>query len=101
MTRGGSFPTDARIVELLAHIASRLDELVAAQRESGSDVDRGDVDAPELLTAVELATLLRVDPRTLREIRHEKDFPRAITIGRSPRWKASSIRRWLAQQEAA
>lgn len=88
---------DERIVELLAHIAARLDELVDGRGAAERDHDA----EPELLTVAELATLLRVNRRTLRELRHEKGFPRAITVGRSPRWKRTSIDRWLAQREAA
>ena len=88
---------DEQIIELLARIAARLDELVD---ERGA-VERDHDDAPELLTPADLAALLRVDQRTLRELRHEPDFPRAITIGRSPRWRRASIERWLTRREAA
>ncbi|MBL8802945.1 MAG: helix-turn-helix domain-containing protein [Planctomycetes bacterium] len=52
-------------------------------------------DPQQLLTAAEVAKLLRVDVRTLRLMRHERSFPRPTRVGRSLRWRRGAIERWI------
>ena len=95
---------DPRIIALLERIADSIDgiredgrsclELLRAQSNGHTAVK----DA--LLTPADLANLLRIDQRTLRELRHAGGVPKAITLGRSPRWHRSAIEAWLAKGRA-
>ena len=71
-------------------------ELIATQSKCRGDVNAPPSDDPaQLLTADEVAKLLRVDVRTLRLMRHEQKFPRPISVGRSLRWRRSAVERWI------
>jgi predicted DNA-binding transcriptional regulator AlpA len=52
-------------------------------------------DSLELLTASDVASLLRVDLRTLREMRHAGEFPDPIKVGRSLRWPRRVVARFI------
>lgn len=54
--------------------------------------------APELLTAKEVAGLLRIDPRTLRAHCRSGEAPKAVTVGTRPRWRRSDVEAWLAKR---
>jgi excisionase family DNA binding protein len=56
-------------------------------------------DSLQLLTADEVAGLLRVDPRTLREMRNAGEFPKPMKVGRSLRWRRRTVERFLAEAE--
>jgi excisionase family DNA binding protein len=56
-------------------------------------------DSLQLLTADEVAGLLRVDPRTLREMRNAGEFPKPMKVGRSLRWRRRTVERFLAESE--
>lgn len=70
-------------------------ELIAQSSNCPSDVTPRPADPQQLLTADEVARLLRVDQRTLRTMRHERKFPRPISVGRSLRWRRSAVERWI------
>lgn len=48
-----------------------------------------------LLTAVEVAELLKCDRRTVRRLELSGEMPVGIRIGGSKRWRADVLRRWL------
>jgi predicted DNA-binding transcriptional regulator AlpA len=55
----------------------------------------------ELLTAAELCSLLKLDARTLRVLRHEGRVPEPIKLGRSLRWRRAEIEAWIAGEQSA
>jgi predicted DNA-binding transcriptional regulator AlpA len=57
--------------------------------------------ACELLTAADLCSLLKLDPRTLRVLRHEGRVPEPIKLGRSLRWRRAEIEAWIAGEQSA
>jgi excisionase family DNA binding protein len=60
--------------------------------EDQADDGLGDV----ILTEVELAALLKTSRRTLQRMRSAGELPGAdLRVGTSPRWKRSTIRKWL------
>jgi predicted DNA-binding transcriptional regulator AlpA len=54
-----------------------------------------------LLTPPQLATLLQLDPRTLRRLELSGAVPRAIYIGALKRWRRADIDTWLASRKPA
>ena len=56
-------------------------------------------DSPQLLTAREVAGLLRVDPRTLRAMRHAGEFPEPIRVGRALRWRQRTVEAFIVRGE--
>jgi len=118
-----SFPAarDARVLALLERIAAGVeglrDELrgVAALATLAQDA-RGTEEtaslapgstaasnAPtcELLTAADLCSLLKLDARTLRVLRHEGRVPEPIKLGRSLRWRRAEVEAWIAGEQSA
>lgn len=116
------FSRDARVLALLERIAAGVEGLRDEQRAAaalaalaqqaqaaeagGSLRSAGSPSAPAgaaainnaaLLTARDLARLLRIDPRTLRELRHAGEVPPPIKVGRLLRWRATEVERWLAE----
>ncbi len=84
-----------RVVTALEGVQKAL-ELIATQSKCRSDVNAPPSDDPaQLLTADEVAKLLRVNVRTLRLMRHERSFPRPTRVGRSLRWRRSAVERWV------
>lgn len=55
-----------------------------------------DVGTAQLLTAADLARILRIDQRTLRALRQSGDVPASIRIGTRPRWRRPDVDAWLA-----
>ena len=55
----------------------------------------------ELLTAAELCSLLKLDARTLRVLRHEGRVPEPIKLGRSLRWRRAEVEAWIAGGQSA
>lgn len=95
-----------RIADLVGRIVVGVDglrtdlqkalELLATQSNCRDAVEPTAAHDPlQLLTADEVAALLRVDVRTLRTMRHERAFPRPTRVGRSLRWKRSAVERWI------
>jgi len=94
----------AGVEGLREDLRSALADLAAASHHvddvGGADdkpVEDGTHDPLRLLTASELAGLLRVDERTLRQLRGQGGFPEPIQVGRRLRWRAADIERWVAQ----
>ena len=54
-----------------------------------------------LLTAQQVADMLGINVRTLREWRHAGKFPKPTTLGRSPRWRRRDVDAWLAKARRA
>jgi len=115
------FSRDARVLALLERIAAGVeglrDELrgVAALATLAQDA-RGTEEtaslapgstaasnAPtcELLTAADLCSLLKLDARTLRVLRHEGRVPEPIKLGRSLRWRRAEVEAWIAGEQSA
>lgn len=57
--------------------------------------------ACELLTAADLCSLLKLDARTLRVLRHEGRVPEPIKLGRSLRWRRAEIEAWIEGEQSA
>lgn len=49
----------------------------------------------EFLTAEDIAQMLQVSTRTVWRMRSANELPEPITIGKSVRWKASDIEKWI------
>lgn len=104
-------PQSLRLVQLVEKIAAGLEgfrpdlqkalELLATQSNCRDAVEPNAAHDPlQLLTAAEVAGLLRIDQRTLRSLRHERNFPRPVQVGRSLRWRRSAVERYLRGAEA-
>lgn len=89
------------LLEILAELrglragSEKALELIATQSKCRDDVTPQPADPQQLLTAAEVAGLLRIDQRTLRSLRHERAFPRPTRVGRSLRWKRGAVERWI------
>ncbi len=53
-----------------------------------------------LLTIDDMAALLRVSTRTLRQWRHEGELPPAFMIAGAVRWRRPDVDAWLAERSA-
>ncbi len=53
----------------------------------------------QLITEGELATFLRVDPRTVRRLEQSGELPRAKRFGGCKRWDANEIGDWLEKDK--
>ena len=49
----------------------------------------------ELLTAGEVAALLKLSVRQIRKLSRAEGFPRPVPIGRCVRWRAADIQRFI------
>ncbi len=56
-------------------------------------------DADELLTALEVAALLKISLRTLERVVRAGNGPVCSRIGRQRRWRAQDVHAWVAQQK--
>lgn len=84
----------ANLTDALAVVAQpRLMDDVNPQRDDT-------VVPPAMLTARQLADLLQIDERTLRELRRSGEAPPAINVGRRLRWQRDAIEGWLAARRA-
>ncbi|WP_028245495.1 helix-turn-helix transcriptional regulator [Pseudoclavibacter soli] len=54
-----------------------------------------------LLTIKDLASLLNVSEKTIRNLRAKGQGPRAVKIGGSVRWRRETVDRYLEDMEAA
>jgi len=57
-------------------------------------------DLPEVMNAEELASLLRVDPRTVRRGARSGEIPRLPGMGRLLKFSRVRIEEWLRGREA-
>jgi excisionase family DNA binding protein len=51
-----------------------------------------------LLSARDVASLLKVSDRELRRIRAGNDFPAPVMVGRRPRFRRAAVEAWMAGQ---
>lgn len=89
-------------------IARRLGELVDELRSlRGSSQERLAVPADkpqsrvvdsETMGADELASILKVEPRTIRRWAHLRKLPKPLRIGNRLRWRCRTIERWQREQ---
>jgi predicted DNA-binding transcriptional regulator AlpA len=116
MSRASSFaspaPADPRTIALLERIAvgieglredlgSALADLAASGNGRVREPSEPVAATDRLLSATQVADLIGINPRTLRDRRHAGGFPAPIMIGRSPRWKRAAIDAWLAKARRA
>ena len=116
MTRASSFaspaPADPRVIALLERIAAGIDDLREKLREDVGSALAGLAPASNgrvheasepvkpndrLLSATQVAEILGLNVRTLRDRRHAGGFPAPVMMGRRPRWKRAAIDAWLAK----
>ena len=88
---------DARAAGASAGAGSFPDDALAA---AGSTPAQR-APACELLTAADLCSLLKLDARTLRVLRHEGRVPEPIKLGRSLRWRRAEVEAWIAGEQSA
>ena len=50
----------------------------------------------QLISATELAELLKLSRRTLSRLQSRNALPKPIRLGRSVRWQLDAIRQWIA-----
>jgi excisionase family DNA binding protein len=101
------------MIALLERIAAGLEGLredlgsaveLLAESSNGRAIDTGPAgDAPvdehdRLMTPAEVADLLRVDARTLRDLRRAGDAPPSVQIGSRPRWRRADVDAWLGER---
>lgn len=95
---------------LRAILESRLADLAASSNGRAVDVyddDRGGGrtardarDPAQLLTGAEVAALLQIDERTLRELRHSGEVPGPLSVGKRLRWRRRDVEAWMAKRKA-
>ncbi|MBL8827914.1 MAG: helix-turn-helix domain-containing protein [Planctomycetaceae bacterium] len=61
-----------------------------------SEISAGSPDESALITAGELAQLLRVSKRTLWRLRSSGAVPSPLRLGGNVRWSLDQIRKWIA-----
>jgi len=101
---------EARVVALLERLVANVEglredlrnglELFATQSNCRDAVEPAAdtaADPLQLLTAREVADLLRIDLRTLRELRHGGEFPGPLRIGRSLRWRRGVVAAFISE----
>lgn len=82
--------------EVFERVATNLAEALAALPQPRLMEPMPDT-RPEFLTAPEFAALLRVDLRTLRQLRRSREVPEAMQVGRRPRWRRAEVESWLGR----
>lgn len=53
----------------------------------------------QLLTLRQVAQLLQITPRGVRDLVAREKLPRPVKVGRLLRWSPATIDQWLGQQE--
>jgi len=92
----------------LGHLARLLREMAGvldfvAQNQLAGAREQSDMSGamPSLLSTTDVATILRVDPKTVRRWREEGHLPSAIQVGGVVRWKPEDIETWLEDRREA
>ena len=49
----------------------------------------------QLLSAMQLAKMLAVSPRTVFRLRASRKIPAPVMVGGSPRWEQGTIEKWI------
>ena len=84
------------VAEEVARAVGSVRDALATSRGGVRATDGDDT----LMTAEEVAALLRVDRRTLRRMELAGDIPSAIEINeRTKRWRRTAIEKWLRSKE--
>ncbi|RJP30925.1 MAG: DNA-binding protein [Phycisphaerales bacterium] len=58
--------------------------------------DRTNETGPLLLTAADVAKLLRLSRRSVLKLRSRGAIPEPVRLGRSVRWRREELARWIA-----
>jgi predicted DNA-binding transcriptional regulator AlpA len=90
----------AKLHAELAAVYARLAETGGDQLASLRATRLSGPVATDLMTAADLADVLRIDQRTLRTMRNAGQVPAAIQIGSRPRWRRADVDAWLAERGA-
>jgi len=90
----------ADLGSVLADLAASSNGRAVDEIDAAAATDRARDSAP-LLTAADVAALLQVDQRTLRELRHAGDVPAPIAIGKRLRWRRRDVDGWLAKRKGS
>ena len=64
---------------------------------SSCDVQSPEAVEPLLITAVELAQLLKVSTRTLWRLQSAGRLPEPVRFGGAVRWRLEVVRNWIAE----
>lgn len=87
---------EATLERLVSGAIERALAPIRGALAGGGAAQQGDA----LMTAEEVAALLRVDRRTLRRMELAGDIPRAVEINeRTKRWRRTTIEKWLRRKE--
>ena len=83
------------LAEHLGHLEQRL-----AERLDGLGQRPVRETAPSLMTLRELASYLRLSPRTVQRMAAENELPPPVRITRGrPRWRRADVDAWLDSRE--
>jgi excisionase family DNA binding protein len=77
------------------------DHMPPTDHDDARDAERADEEPEELLTPSEVAAMFRVNPKTVTRWHRTGKVSAIRTLGGHRRFKASEIRRLLAQGEGA
>ncbi len=61
------------------------------------DVTASSVGEPLLITAAELASMMRISLRSLWRMRSAGQLPQPIRFGGTVRWRLSDVKSWIAE----
>ena len=103
-SESGALPVvdETLLVEVVESVVQRKLEPVQARLDALlARLDGEAVEAEALLTAHDLAELLKCDRRTVRRLELSGEVPPGLRIGGSKRWRAGEVRRWLDALRAA
>ena len=100
----------AQLAPLLRHLADECERIAGTSKSrlallGAEDAEcrrRADAREDTMLTASDVAGLIRVDLRTLRRHRADPrmDFPRPIGVGRLQRWRRRDVEAWLERNKS-
>jgi hypothetical protein len=100
----------AQLAPLLRHLADECDRIAGTSKTPLALLGSGDAECREraderndtMLTASDVAGLIRVELRTLRRYRADPqmDFPKAIGRGRLQRWRRRDVEAWLERNKS-
>jgi hypothetical protein len=94
----------AQLAPLLRRLADECERIAGSSKTPLALLGGGDAecrDRDTMLTASDVAGLIRVDLRTLRRYRADPqmDFPSPIGRGRLQRWRRRDVQAWLERNE--
>ncbi len=62
-----------------------------------TETTAGSLSAPALITATELASLLRISTRSLWRMRSAGKIPMPLRLGGAVRWRLDEVQKWIAE----